>query len=60
MKRLQVLRRVSHRLLAGARQLVDRARRLSEEIEQLEPARSGERLAHQRDRFEKRFLVVPR
>ena len=33
-----------------------RARRLGEQVEQLEPARAGERLAHQRDRLEQRVL----
>ena len=38
------------------RELVDAARRLREQVEQLEPARAGERLAHQRDRLEQRVL----
>ena len=36
------------------RELVDAARRLREQVEQLEPHGAGERLAHQRDRFEQR------
>ena len=51
-QRLQVLGGVRRRLAARARQLLDGARRLREQVEQLEPARAGERLAHQRDRLE--------
>ena len=57
-QRLQVLRGVRGRLLARARELVDRARRLCEQVEQLQPARAGERLAHQRDRLEEGVLLA--
>ena len=51
---LQVLRGVRVRLPARARELLDAARRLRQQVEQLEPHRAGERLAHQRDRLEQR------
>jgi hypothetical protein len=54
---LQVLGGVRHRLLARAGELVDRPRRLGEQVEQLEAARAGEGLAHQRDRLEQRVLL---
>ena len=56
LQRLQVLGRVRRRLAARARQLFDAARRLGQQVEQLEPDRAGERLAHQRDRLEQRVL----
>jgi hypothetical protein len=56
-KRLQVLRGVRRRLPAGARELVDGARCLGEQIEQLEPAWAGECLAHQCDRLEQGVLL---
>ena len=59
-QRLEVLRGVRGRLAARARELVDRARRLGEQVEQLEPPGAGERLAHQRDRLEQRVLLASR
>ena len=56
-QRLQVLGGVRRRLLARPRELVHGARRLRQQIEQLKAPRAGERLAHQRDRFEERVLL---
>src|SRR5215207_9729939 len=56
MQRLQVLGGVRHRLLARSGKVVDRARCLGKQVEQLEAARAGEGLAHQRDRLEQRVL----
>ena len=49
---LQVLRGVRGRLIAGVRELLHRARRLGQQVEQLQPDGAGERLAHHRDRLE--------
>ena len=59
-QRLQVLRRVRGRLAARARQLIDAARALGEQVDQLEPAWARERLAHAGDRLEKRVLGLAR
>jgi hypothetical protein len=47
---------VGRRLAAQPRELLDTARRLRQEIEQFEPHRAGERLAHQGNRLEQRVL----
>src|SRR6185436_17693705 len=51
-QRLQMLGGVGGGLAAGTRQLLDTARRLRQQVEQLEPAGAGKRLPHQRDRLE--------
>ena len=53
-----MLRGVCCRLLACARELLDRTRSLGEQVEQLEPARAGKRLAHQRDGLEQVVLFA--
>jgi hypothetical protein len=58
-QRLQMLGGVGRRLPAGAGELLDAARSLRQQIEQLESHRAGERLAHQRDRLEQRVLPRP-
>ena len=55
---LQVLGDVRVRLPRGASQRLNRPRRLGEQIEQLEPHRAGERLAHHRDRLEEDVLAA--
>src|SRR5919198_6302982 len=59
---LQVLGGVRGRLIAGVRELLHGARRLGQQVEQLQPHRAGERLAHHRDRLEEGGLrsAVPR
>src|SRR5215213_683916 len=52
-----MLRRVRGGLLAGTRELIDCARRLRQQVKQLETARAREGLAHQGDRFEQRVLL---
>ena len=57
-QRLQVLGGVRERLAARARELVDGAGALCEQVEQLEAAGAGKRLPGQRDRFEERGLAL--
>jgi hypothetical protein len=47
---------VRHRLLAGARQLIDGPRALGEQVEELQSSRARERLAYHCDRLEERVL----
>jgi len=56
-QRLKVLGGVRGRLVARARELVDGPGGLGEKVDQLEPSRAGERLAHQRDRLEQRVFL---
>jgi hypothetical protein len=55
-QRLEMLGGVRRRLFARSGELVDRARCLGEQVEQLKAARAGEGLAHQRDRLEQRVF----
>src|SRR5204863_6292197 len=55
-QRLEVLRGVRVRLAARSCELVDRARGLGKEVEQFEPSRARECLAHDRDRLEQGVL----
>ena len=49
---LQVLRGIGARLAAGPRKFLDAPRPLSKQVEQLQPAWAGKRLAHYGDRVE--------
>jgi hypothetical protein len=51
-----VLGGVGARLAGGAGQLIDRPRRLCQQIQKLEPSGARERLSHHGDRIEERFL----
>ena len=56
-QRLEVLRGVRRRLPARARELVDRAGGLGEQVDELEPPGAGESLSHHGDRVEQRLLL---
>src|SRR5947207_13974328 len=51
-----MLRRVGHRLSAELGELVHAARRLSEQLEELQALRAGQRRPHHRDRLEDGLL----